>query len=110
MKLTHREEEGGVGPHKCQTSLDTKWILSACDSCAVVSIFLIYSPLVEFYGSNSTMDSNITEIIEEFMDSALAQWVCHSSFVTFREKNLSFHLMASLEGFIRTGKTDRTNC
>lgn len=36
------------------------------------------------------MDSNITEIIEEFMDSALAQWVCHSSFVTFRVKMLPF--------------------
>lgn len=41
MKLTHREEEGGEGPHKCQTSLDTRWILSACDSlhACVVSIF-----------------------------------------------------------------------
>ncbi|XP_056899123.1 coiled-coil domain containing 88A isoform X1 [Takifugu flavidus] len=42
---------------------------------AVGSIFLTNCPLVEFQGSNSTMDSNITELIEEFMESALAQWV-----------------------------------
>lgn len=50
------------------------------------------------------MDSDITEIIEEFMESALAQWVCHSSLVTLRvkrKKRLLFHLIASCAGFIR---------
>lgn len=54
---------------------------------AVGSILLTNCPLVEFQGSNSTMDSNITELIEEFMESALAQWVCQSPFVILRGKS-----------------------
>lgn len=37
------------------------------------------------------MDPNIMEIIEEFMESALAQWVRHLSFIPFIfEKRSSF--------------------
>lgn len=32
MKLTLREEEGGEELRKCQTSLNTRWILAACNS------------------------------------------------------------------------------
>lgn len=114
MKPTHREEEGGEGPHKCQTSLDTRWILSACDPLHACrrKYFWTNSPLVEFQGSNSTMDSNITDLIEDFMESALAQWVCQSPFVSLRGKSdhliETHHLFIQLKPVKETSKTGGT--
>lgn len=82
---------------------DTRWILSFSDSARISRrqwglfsfffLFIIFSPppndqlCVSVLQLHTTMDSDTGEMIEEFMESALAQWVCHLSldYLTGRE-------------------------
>lgn len=99
MQLTHyREEEvsrwwEGKGRTNVRLLLhDTRWNLSLSDSARIAAdcgdvLFLYYyffsppnDPLcVSVPLLHTTMESDTGEMIEEFMESALAQWVCHLS-------------------------------
>lgn len=83
--------EGGEGPHEWQILHLTQDGFSLHDSSRMRWKCLLISCLLQPHISwGSTMDSSIMEIIEEFMESALAQWVCHlSSILWAREKVIS---------------------